>query len=100
MFKGPLKPAELCEYTLAPPVKAASDRKTGHIRPFVVRLPPVYFHAEIQTPLPAQMPQCNVGVLLIHNTLFGIIATHYLVCWNYLFPGYFRSSPVGLTRDM
>ena len=50
MFKGPLKPAELCEYTLAPPVKAASDRKTGHIRPFVVRLPPVYFHTELQTP--------------------------------------------------
>lgn len=46
------------------------------------------------------MPHCNIGVLLIHNTLFGIIATFYLVCCKYLFPGYFRLSLVGLTRSM
>ena len=46
------------------------------------------------------MPQCNIGVLLIHNTLVGIIATFYLVCCKYLFPGYFRLTLIRLTRGM
>jgi hypothetical protein len=95
VFNGPLQAAQLCEYTLAPLVEAAWNRKTGHIRSFVVSS----FAFPALTFVLCRRPLRHSVAALTHDTLSGVIMTFrdispcFVCCEEPLVGGYFILTP-------